>query len=152
MPDTLPQSATRVFLRSPLPLFVAAILVVGTVRFFMTVNGVADSLTRWSSMTAVVGAAILLLGPRLTTHRERWIVAFALIVPYMFVETCALGFTWFTGTTTIFHSPAYSLGTPLPVHFFGHIVGGVTWEPAVVWLALWTVGSLYRRLIRPAPV
>lgn len=144
MPVTVPHTAPRDYLGT----FVAAILLVGAVRFVLTVNGADDSVARWSSMTAVIGVAIVYYGLRTSTHRDRWVVAFALVVPYMIVETSALGFSWFTGTPTIFHSPPYSLGTDLRVHFFGHIAGGISWEPAMVWLALWGVGGLKRRLIR----
>ena len=70
----------------------------------------------------------------------------------MLVEVIGLGYTWWSGAETIFHAREYSLGTPIGLHFTGHVVGGLTWEPAMTWAALWAVGSLSRRLFPPDPL
>lgn len=148
MPDTVPQPAPR----TGLYCFAAAIVVVGTIRFLLTVNSAPDSIARWASMTGVIAAGILVYGQRTRTHRERWRVAFAFIIPYMFVETVGLGYTWWTRTETIFHAPEYSFGTSPGVHLAGHIIGGLTWEPAMAWAALWAVGTASRLIFPSDPL
>jgi hypothetical protein len=123
--------------------FAAAIFVTGTARFALTLAGVPDRTTRWASMTAVIMIAIVYFGRLNPGRRDRIVVAYGLIAPYALVETVGIGYTWWSGTPTIFHAPPYTLGTPIATHFFGHIAGGLTWEPAVVFAAIWGVSRLW---------
>ena len=131
-------------LAGALRFFVPAIFGVGCVRFALSVSGVDNSLTRYASMTVVIAIAILYFASRPSQRRERLIISYALIAPYMLVETLSLGYTWRTGTATIFHTPPYTFGVELPVHFWGHIVGGITWEPLFVFLLI-SASSIVRK-------
>ena len=59
-------------------------------------------------------------------------IAYSLIAPYMLVETAGIGYTWWTGNHTIFHAIPYTFGTSIELHFWGHVIGGVTWEPLFI--------------------
>jgi hypothetical protein len=114
----------------------------------LTLSGAPDSTARYASMTAVLVAAAIYFGRSghfgrgASTRRERWILAYGLIAPYALVETAGLGYTWWSGVETIFHAAPYTLGTPIGIHFFGHIIGGLTWEPALVYFLIGLVGTL----------
>jgi len=126
-----------------LPAFVLLTLGVGTARFVLTVAGVEDGLTRFASMTAVILAGIVWFGSFPTNWRQRLLIAYVLIAPYMLVEAAGLGYTWISGKQTIFHAPEYSMGTTIGQHFAGHILGGLTWEPlgvfAIMTLLAWLI-------------
>ena len=140
---------TLTYLRSwengrALPIFVVGILIVGGIRFGLSVYGFGNDRARYASMTMVILAAIVYYATKAMERREQIVVSYALIAPYMLVETLALGYTWRTGSETIFHVPPYTLGFDLPLHFWGHIIGGLTWEPLVVFLLI----SGGRRILR----
>jgi hypothetical protein len=84
-------------------------------------------------MSGVILAAIVYFALTTTTHKERLQAAFLLVLPYMVIEVAALGYTWISGHQTIFHAYEYSFGgTPLGLHLIGHFIGGLTWEPLIV--------------------
>ena len=124
--------------------FIAAILAAGVFRFALSVAGVADAVVKYVSMTALIIAGTIYFGVVCTSHKERLKTAYLLILPYMVVEIAALGYTWMTGRMTIFHAPQYSLGSSIAVHTIGHLVGGLTWEPLIVFAMMEIVGKLYR--------
>lgn len=132
-----------------LPLFVVMIAGVGSARFVLSVVGVADRLTRYASMTVVIMAGVIWFGSIPTTWRQRLMIAYGLILPYMVIETTGLGYTWIFGQPTIFQAPEYSMGTTVPIHLAGHLIGGLTWEPlsifAMMSLLAWIFG-ITRRL------
>jgi hypothetical protein len=143
MPLTLTHSTPPV--RYPkLAGFATATLLTGATRFALTVAGVPDEITRYASMTAVILIAILYYGRLNPGRRERVIVAYLLVAPYMFIEVVGLGYTWWSGARTIFHTPPYTLGTSIAVHFLGHLAGGLSWEPAIVCGLIWAVSRLWR--------
>lgn len=123
----------------------AAILAVGGFRFALTVSGFEDDIARFASMTAIILAAIVYFAGRTPTRAERIIVAYGLVLPYMIVEIVGLGYTWWSGRETIFHAEPYTLGTSMKVHFFGHLIGGITWEPAIVFLLLSALARVWPR-------
>ena len=127
-------------------LFIAAIAVTGALRFALTVSGTRDEITRFASMTVVIAVATLYFGIVSTTRRERLKLAYLVILPYMAVEVAALSYTWATGRQTIFHAPQYSLGTGLPLHTAGHLIGGLTWEPLMLFLLMEIIHVISRRL------
>ncbi len=129
--------------RVALPLFVAAIFVIGSLRFGLSDSGANDNITRYASMTVVIAIAILYFASRPTGTSERLIISDLLVPPYMLVETVALAYTWRTGTATTFHSPPYTFGVELPVHFWGHVAGGITWEPMFAFLLIGTLSKLF---------
>jgi len=86
----------------------------------------------FASMTAVILIAITFFSSKYSTWRERLIISYALVAPYMLVESVGLSYTWWSGNETIFQVWPYNLGTPIYIHFWGHIIGGLTWEPLLV--------------------
>jgi hypothetical protein len=130
-------------------MFMAAIAAIGILRFVLTVAGAPHTTARYATMTVVIMLGALYFSINSSTHIERLKLAYLLIFPYMIVEVAALLYTRFTGTPTIFHAPEYSLGTTINQHTFDHLVGGLTWEPALVFLfmeAVWGVGFLVKKL------
>ncbi len=125
--------------------FVAVIFLIGSLRFGLSVSGVDSGLTRYASMTVVMAIAILYFAARRTGSGERLVISYALVAPYMLVETVALGYMWRTGTATIFHTLPFTFGVTLPVHFWGHVLGGLTWEPMLVFLLIGAVNKLLVR-------
>lgn len=121
--------------------FVAAIFLMGLLRFVLTTASLPDAFVKFFSMTAVILAGTVYFAIRTETHKERLKAAYLLLFPYMVVEVAALGYTWATGRITIFHSADYSFGMPIATHTLGHLVGGLTWEPLgtfalmeIIWL------------------
>jgi hypothetical protein len=127
--------------------FIVAILLVGILRFILTVSGFPDSFVKFFSMTVVIMIGTIYFAIATETHKDRLKASFLLILPYMIIEVAALGYTWATGQQTIFHAPEYSFGgTPLLYHWIGHFVGGLTWEPLsvfvvmeLIWLIIWPI-------------
>ena len=126
---------TPLLQRNSMRAFIFAILVVGILRFVLTVSGLPNSTVKFFSMSAVILLGTIYFAITTTTHKERLKAAFLLILPYMVIEVLALGYTWLSGRQTIFHAEEYSFGgTPLAYHLIGHFVGGLTWEPLTVFI------------------
>lgn len=139
--------------RTDVRAFMAAILLMGLLRFALTVAALPDAFVKFFSMTVILLAGTVYFALRTETHKERLKAGYLLMFPYMVVEVAALGFTWATGRQTIFHSADYSLGTSIAVHTIGHFVGGLTWEPLgafvvmeIIWLIARMVLALRSRL------
>jgi hypothetical protein len=124
--------------------FVLLTLGVGTARLILTLAGVRNESVRFASMTTVILAGIVWYGSRPTAWRSRLWISYALILPYMLIETVALGLTLVYGIPTIFQAPEYSMGTPIRTHFLGHVVGGLTWEPFGVFVILTALSWVFR--------
>lgn len=122
----------------------AAILVVGSIRFGLTVSGAPDEVTKFASMSVVILAGCLYFGVADRSWKELLLISYLLILPYMAVELGGIGYTWATGKTTIFHVPQYSFGLEVDRHFWGHLVGGLTWEPVSLFLAMLIARALSR--------
>jgi uncharacterized membrane protein len=116
-----------------------AVLLAGLLRFLLSITGAPAGVTRFASMTVVLLAACVYFGARRLSWRHRLAVSYLLILPYMAVELAALGYTWASGRPTIFHAEEYSFGVSLPTHFWGHLVGGATWEPLLLFVAMLAV-------------
>jgi hypothetical protein len=132
--------------------FMIAILGVGILRFVLTVSGVPNGIARFASMTVVIVAACVYFGIRSLAWRSILKISYLLVLPYMAIELAALGYTWATGRATIFHAAEYSFGLPLKLHFWGHLLGGLTTEPLGVFLAILIVRTAsdgWRSLTRP---
>src|SRR5678816_2076206 len=139
--------------RRSMKAFMAAVFGMGVLRFALTVAGLPDSTVKYFSMSAVTALGVLYFAITTSTHRERLHAAFFLVIPYLIVEVAALGYTWATGQQTIFHSVDYSMGFSIAVHTLGHLVGGLTWEPLLLFLMMevvWVVYSLGARLFSKA--
>ena len=123
-----------------------AILLVGLVRFSLTVSGAPDEVTKYVSMTVVLLAGCVYFGAASLSWKELLAVSYLLILPYVAVELGGIGYTWATGKTTIFHVPQYSFGLEVDLHFWAHLVGGLTLEPLslfVVMLIVHAVSKLW---------
>jgi hypothetical protein len=129
----------------PIVGFMVAVLLVGLVRFSLTVSGAPDEVTKFASMTVVILAGCLYFGAASSSWKELLAVSYFLILPYIAVEVGGIGYTWATGTTTIFHAPQYSLGLDLGLHFWGHLVGGLTWEPLTLFVVMLIVYAIAKR-------
>lgn len=128
----------------------ATILCMGVIRFALTVTGVPHSTVKYFSMTSVIAAAAVYVAITTRTHRERLNAAFLLILPYMVIEVAALAYTWATGHQTIFHAEEYSFGVSVMVHTIGHLVGGLTWEPLLLFLTMELIWWIFSLIARPA--
>ena len=128
--------------------FVAAIFAMGVLRFILSISGVPNSVVTYFSMSAVILVATVYFAFTTQTHKERLKAAWILILPYMIIELAALGYTWATGAQTIFHTEQTSLGFSIAQHTIGHLVGGLTWEPLSVFIAMeivWGIRALLRK-------
>jgi hypothetical protein len=137
-------------MKTSLKLFMAAIAVMGVIRFVLTIAGLPNAAVKFASMTVIMIAGTLYFGVVSLTHKERIKAAYLLVFPYMIIEVAALGYTWATGQQTIFHAQEYSFGYGIRAHTIGHLVGGLTWEPLFLFLVMEVVWWLYsggRRLL-----
>ncbi len=132
--------------------FIVAIAAMGIVRFILDVNGVPKDVVKYFSMTALLIIGSVYFAIVTESHKERLKDSFFLVMPYMVIEVIALSYTWATGYQTIFHAAEYSMGTSIPVHTLGHLIGGFTWEPLIVFAQMELVWGIYtggRSLLRP---
>ena len=129
-------------MKPAMKIFIGLIAAIGVIRFVLTVAGVSNSVVKYASMTVIIMAGSLYFGIASPTHKERLKAAYLLILPYMLIEVAALGFTWASGRPTIFHAPEYSMGTGIAVHTLGHFVGGLTWEPLMVFVVMEIVWAI----------
>jgi hypothetical protein len=137
-------------MKTSLKLFMAAIAVMGVIRFVLTTAGLPNTAVKFASMTVIMIVGTLYFGLVSLTHKERIKTAYLLVFPYMIIEVAALGYTWATGQQTIFHAQEYSVGVGIRAHTIGHLVGGLTWEPLTLFLLMEVVWLLYsggRRLL-----
>ena len=135
--------------RPAIKVFVGAILLMGVIRFALTVAGFPDSTVTYFSMSAIIMTAMVYFGIATETHTERLKAAWIVVFPYMLIEVAALIHTWVTGQRTIFHTEETSLGFPIAMHTIGHLVGGLTWEPVAVFIGMelvWGIGALMRSI------
>jgi hypothetical protein len=132
--------------------FIVGIAVMGVTRFILDASGVPKDVVKYFSMTAIITAGALYFGIATASHKERLKAAYLLIMPYMVIEVIALSYTWATGRQTIFHAAEYSMGVSIAAHTLGHLIGGLTWEPLMVFVVTEIVWGLYaggRSLLRP---
>jgi hypothetical protein len=132
--------------------FIAAIVVMGVIRFVLTIAGLPNDVVKFFSMSAIITAGFVYFAVTTATHKARLKAAYFLFIPYMAVEVLALGYTWATGRQTIFHAKEYSFGTSIGVHTLGHFVGGLTWEPLFGFLMMeiiWVIYDRGRRIFKP---
>src|SRR2546425_4700758 len=122
--------------------FIVAIAAMGVVRFVLDFHGIPKDVVKYFSMTVIMIAGSLYFGIASSTHKERLKAAYLLILPYMLIEVAALGFTWASGRPTIFHAREYSMGTGIALHTLGHFVGGLTWEPLMVFVVMEIVWAI----------
>lgn len=133
--------------------FIFSIAAMGVIRFILDVGGVPKDVVKYFSMTAIITAGALYFAIATSTHKERLKAAYLLILPYMVIEVIALSYTWISGQQTIFHAAEYSFGgVSIATHTLGHLIGGLTWEPLIVFVLMEIVWGIYagsRSLVRP---
>jgi hypothetical protein len=130
-------------MKTSMKLFIAAIAVMGVIRFALTMAGLPNSVVRFASMTVIMMVGLVYFAVVSMTHKERLKAAYLLVLPYMIVEVLALGFSWATGRQTIFHAQEYSFGMGIAAHTIGHLIGGLTWEPLSMFLVMELVWLIY---------
>src|SRR5215510_4348353 len=135
-------------MKTSLKLFMAAIAVMGVIRFVLTTAGLPNAAVKFASMTVIMIVGTLYFGVASLTHKERIKAAYLLVLPYMVIEVLALGYTWSSGRQTIFHAQEYSFGSSVAQHTIGHFIGGLTWEPLLVFLVMEVVWLIYSRIQR----
>jgi uncharacterized membrane protein len=136
----------------PMKGFIAAIALMGVVRFVLDRGGLPIEIVKYFSMSVIIFAGFIYFAITTDTHKERLKASFLLIMPYMIVEVLALGYTWASGNATIFHAKEYSFGSSIAAHTVGHFVGGLTWEPLFGFLLMEAVWFVYSRIRRkPVP-
>jgi hypothetical protein len=123
--------------------FIAAIAGMGILRFILNISGLPNDVVKYFSMTAIIVIGTIYFAIAAKTHKDRLKAAYLLILPYMIIEALALGYTWASGRSTIFHTAEYSFGMGIAPHFFGHLVGGLTWEPLSVFLIMEIIWLIY---------
>ena len=134
--------------------FITAIAAAGVIRFVLSVAGLPNSTVKYVSMTVVILAGAVYFAVTTPTHKSRLKAAFLLILPYLVVEVLVLAYTWITGRGTIFHAPEYSFGYGIAAHTLGHLAGGLTWEPLMLFVLMeivWVIYSGGRMIISPKP-
>lgn len=132
--------------------FITVIAVVGVIRFILSVAGLPNSAVKYVSMTVIILAGVVYFAVTTATHKGRLKAAWLLIMPYMVVEVLALGYTWLSGRLTIFHAEEYSVGAGIGGHLLGHLVGGLTFEPLALFIAMEIVWAIYtggRMIVNP---
>src|SRR5215467_11351414 len=149
---TLPEKPVKSSpMSKALKAFIIAIATMGVLRFILTVNGLPNNVVKYFSMTAVMLIGLIYFAFVTTSHKERLKASFLLVMPYMTVEVLALGYTWASGRPTIFHASEYTMGTSIRVHTIGHLIGGLTWEPLMVFVPMevfWLIFSVARSVFK----
>src|SRR5262249_50693249 len=141
-------------MKTSMKLFIAAIVVMGVIRFALTMAGLPNDVVKFASMTVIMMAGMLYFAVVLPTHKERLKAAYWLVLPYMIIEVAALSYIWITGHQTIFHAQEYSFGVGIRAHTIGHFIGGLTWEPLSMFVVMEIVWFIYaggRRLLHANP-
>src|SRR5262249_50082824 len=123
--------------------FIGAIAGMGVLRFILNMNGVPNETVKYFSMTAIILIASVYFAIVTTTHKERLKAAYLIIMPYMIIEVLALGYTWISGRQTIFHTAPYTFGVSIGTHTIGHLVGGLTWEPLIIFVQMEIIWYVY---------
>ncbi len=136
-------------MKTSIKAFMLAIVVMGIIRFALTMAGVDNGIVKYFSMTVIIMAGTIYFAFASASHKERLKDAYLLLIPYMIIEVAALGYSWASGHETIFHAKEYSFGVNIRLHTIGHFVGGLTWEPLGVFVLMeivWGIGMIGRRL------
>src|SRR5437867_8560334 len=132
--------------------FIVAIAVMGVVRFILDASDRPKDVVKYFSMTAIMIIGSVYFALATATHKDRLKDSFLLVMPYMVIEVIALTYTWATGHQTIFHAAEYSMGTSIAVHTLGHLIGGFTWEPLLIFALIEVVWGVYtggRSFLKP---
>ena len=133
----------------------AVVVVVGLLRFGLSLAGVPDATTRWLSMTAVAIVATFYYGVAVYTkgfgsYRQllpllviQAVVANAIVIVGILVSSA-------TGKPNIFTAPEYGGDSSLAFHIGGHVVGGMIVGPLIGW-AVASLVMLITKKVKGAP-
>ena len=100
-------------------IFIALIAVIGVIRFVLSTAGISNDVVKYASMSVVIMAGSLYFGATTSTHKDRLKAAYLL--------RCFYGESLLTG---------------IAVHTLGHFVGGLTWEPLMVFIVMEIVWAI----------
>jgi hypothetical protein len=114
------------------------IAVVGLLRFGLSVAGVADSTTKFLSMTVVGIAATIYYG--IVVHTKGF-GSYRQLLPLLFIQSVVANviviagilFAAATGKANIFTANEYGGNLSLPLHIGGHLLFGMIVGPLIGW-------------------
>lgn len=132
----------------------ALIAVVGIVKLVLSVAGVADSTTKFVSITVVGIAAVFYLGVVTWT---KGFGSYRQLLPLMVlagavthtIVIAGILISAATGKANIFTAPEYGGTSSVPLHIAGHIVGGMIVGPLIGW-ALGSLVMFVTKKVAPA--
>jgi hypothetical protein len=116
--------------------FAAAIVVVGAVRFALSLSGVPDEIVTWCSMTLVITGGWIYFAIVCSRWKDRLIAAYVLFVPYTLVEIVALGYTYVTGNPSIFQRHEHAFTLTAGQHLATMVIQGLTWGPLLTFAVM----------------
>ena len=133
----------------------ALLAVVGIVKLVLSVAGVADSVTKYLSITVVGIAAVIYLG--VVTHTKGF-GSYRQLLPLMVLQglvTNAIVITGIvisavTGKANIFTANEYGGSVSHPIHLAAHVVGGMIIGPLMGW-AVSSLVMFVTKKVSPAP-
>ena len=134
----------------------AVIVVVGILRLVLSLAGVADSATRWISMTAVAIASLVYYG--ITVHTKGF-GSYRHLLPLLVIQSVVANLIVIagilvaaaTGKPNIFTAPEYGGNSSLAFHIGGHVIAGMIIGPLIGW-AISSLVMLITKKVKPAPV
>jgi hypothetical protein len=131
--------------------FAAAIVVVGAIRFALSLSGVPDQIATYFSMTLVITVGWIYFAIVCSKWKDRLIAAYVLFLPYTAVEIVTLGYTYFTGNPTIFQRHDHEFSLTAGQHLAAMVVTGLTWGPLMIFALMsgvaWVVFKIRSRSI-----
>ncbi len=135
----------------------ALIAIVGILRLVLSLAGVADSTTKWLSVTVVGIAATIYLGIVVHTkgfgaYRQllpllvlQGIVANAIVITGILISAA-------TGKPNIFTANEYGGNMSVPLHIGGHMLVGTIVGPLIGWAVASLVMFITKRVTPARPV
>ena len=133
----------------------AVIVAVGILRLVLSLAGVADSATRWISMTAVGIASLVYYG--VTVHTKGF-GTYRHLLPLLVIQGVVSNLLVIvgilisagTGKPNIFTAPEYGGNASVPIHIAGHLVFGMIVGPLIGW-AISSLIMLITKKVKGAP-
>ena len=131
------------------------VVVVGLLRLGLSLAGVADSTTKWLSMTAVAIAATVYYG--IVVHTKGF-GSYRQLLPLLVIQAVVANLIVIvgilisaaTGKPNITTAPEYGGTTNPALHIAGHVVGGMIVGPLIGW-AVASLVMLITKKVKPAP-
>ena len=116
----------------------AVIAAVGILRLVLSLAGVADSATRWISMTALAIASIVYYG---VTVYTKGFGTYRHLLPLLVIQSVVANVIVIvgiliaagTGKPNIFTAPEYGGNSSVAFHIGGHVIAGMIVGPLIGW-------------------